>query len=221
MNIVKSAQSAELRDVRCRAIECMGCFGKAVGGNKFGMHAAELMAGTISFFKNSNLSEVSDDAFVKTNICVWPRVLQSIGTDAFSQYLPSICEILASVGSISIISNKNEEIQNKQQQNDDFAYDEDETTAVVEIDGGVIALDSQKMENKLAALFTIDALNENYGARMVKYAETLFGGLLDCIQCKYSLELRSEAIKLAPRYVDVMIAGIKENMCSPQQLSNI
>ena len=51
MNIVKSAQSAELRDVRCRAIECMGCFGEAVGGNKFGSHASELMAGTISFLR--------------------------------------------------------------------------------------------------------------------------------------------------------------------------
>merc|ERR1712129_217094 len=111
MNIVKSATSKELRDVRCRAIECMACFGEAVGGNKFAQHASELMAGTISFFKNSNLSEVGDDAFVKTNICVWPRVLQSIGSEAFAQYLPTICEILAQVAKLNIISNKNEEIQ--------------------------------------------------------------------------------------------------------------
>merc|ERR1712228_1093222 len=104
------------------AIECMGCFGEAVGGNKFALHASELMAGTISFFQNCNLNEIGDDAFIKTNICVWPQVLASIGTDAFYQYLPTICEILANVSKMSIVSNKNEEIQSKQD-DDDFDVD--------------------------------------------------------------------------------------------------
>merc|ERR1712176_1591867 len=91
--------------------------------------------------------------------------------------------------------------------------------AIVNSADGVIALDSQKMENKLSALFAADSLCEKYGAKMVPYAEKLFDILLDSIQCKYSLELRSEAIKMSQRYMDVMMEGVKQNLCSPQQLN--
>merc|ERR1719242_1600348 len=72
-----------MRDIRCRAIECMACFGEAVGGGtggKFAQHAVDLMKGTISYFDGccgdadtivaslSNMEDKADDAFVKTNI---------------------------------------------------------------------------------------------------------------------------------------------------------
>ncbi len=101
MNITKNACSIELQNIRCRAIECMGCFGEAVGGNKFKQNAIELMNGTMLFFENKNINEISDDPFIKTNITLWSRM-----NNQFYKYLETLCKILNDIININIINNE-------------------------------------------------------------------------------------------------------------------
>ena len=228
MTIIKSATNKEMTEIRCRAIECMGRFGAAVGVNKFRQHSTELMMGTVAFFKsgsngnNIDITGLEDDSFIEVNIKLWPKVLEGVGVDEFVKYLPTICEILDHVAKISIISNRNNEVQG-----DDFDYEEfvdnndDDNMALIETRTGFIALDAQKMENKLAALMCIEIFIGKYGVQMVPFINKFFQTLLECIKCKYSFELRSDSARSAPIYIKVMLDAVKKNMAQPQQLKQM
>ena len=223
MGIVKGAEGDEMREIRCRAIECMACFGEAVGGDKFGPISASLMKGTISFFDNVQMDEIADDQFVKTNICCWPRVVASIGAQAFGPYLERVCGILEAVASINVISNKIDakDLENGMDGDDIGINEEEDGVDLVETANGIVAIDSQKLENKMAALAVFDSLCEHYGAAMVQFVERMIGVLVQCVECRYSLDLRSDSCKMAPRYIEVMLSGVNENKATRQQLEAV
>ena len=119
------------------------------------------------------MADIADDYFVALG--VWPRVLQAMGAEAFGQFLPTLCGILANVEAIEIVSNK-----------------DSEETPQCEL----VALNAHKMENRMTELHVVDTLLEAYeeSGRMVSFVGKLFAVLLGCLVTPNSHELRSDAV---------------------------
>ena len=218
MDIIANATQTELSDVRSRAIECMGCLGESCLHNRtfVNTHSAQLMNGTIAYFKNvSNTKKTFefDDPFIKTNICLWARILSAIGNDAFEKYLSECVGIAYEIGNISIISNAEFETENKN----------NEKMAIIETDNGeTIAIDSQRIENKLAALQCIDSFLDKYGNKMEIFIDKLFDSLLQSIKTnQYCYDLKIECIKLSLRYISVMIESKSKVLQMSDKLLNV
>jgi len=236
MTIITQAVSEEMLQIRNRAVDCMSRYVEAVGGQQVQScgHDKILMNNTIAFLSDANCThdEHADNPLIESFVSVWPRTLVAIGTQQFAAYIPMVSQVLCRVAAIDIVSNRNNELQQRIQNNSDqdtLELDKDFNVSVVETSDEqgqtqIVAIDAQKMSNKLAAFYCFDAFAENYGVDVLRLmkrdsVEQLFDLLLQCISSRYSFDLKTEAAKLSPRYLELLCAAAKENNADQTWLS--
>lgn len=96
--ILQNANQSELKAMRGKTIECISLIGLAVGKEKFGNDANEIMQMLLT---NQTLFEqiASDDPQMSYMISAWARICKILGTE-FAQYMPLVMPPVLKVASI-------------------------------------------------------------------------------------------------------------------------
>ena len=139
-NVLKSEQSKEYRLLRAKAMECATLIALAVGKEKMGQDALELVQilGAIQ-------QAITDDDDPQSQYLLhcWGRMCRVLGTD-FVPYLPGVMppllELASAKADIQLIDNEEE------------ALDQEEGWELVPLKGKVIGIKTQTLEDKNTAI---------------------------------------------------------------------
>lgn len=139
-NVLRSEQSREYRLLRAKAMECATLIALAVGKEKMGQDALDLVQvlGNIQ----SGITD-DDDPQAQYLLHCWGRMCRVLGTD-FVPYLPGVMPPLLELASAKA------DIQ--LMDNEDDALDQDEGWELVPLKGKVIGIKTQTLEDKNTAI---------------------------------------------------------------------
>jgi importin-5 len=139
-NVLRSEQSKEYRLLRAKAMECATLIALAVGKEKMGQDAINLVQvlGNIQ----SGITD-DDDPQAQYLLHCWGRMCRVLGTD-FVPYLPGVMPPLLELASAKA------DIQ--LMENEDDVLDQDEGWELVPLKGKVIGIKTQTLEDKNTAI---------------------------------------------------------------------
>ena len=139
-NVLRAEQSKEFRLLRAKAMECATLIALAVGKEKMGQDAFDLVQilGNIQ----AGISE-DDDPQAQYLLHCWGRMCRVLGPD-FVPYLPGVMPPLLELASAKA------DIQ--LMDNEDDALDQDEGWELVPLKGKVIGIKTQTLEDKNTAI---------------------------------------------------------------------
>ena len=139
-NVLRTEQSKEYRLLRAKAMECATLIALAVGKEKMGQDAVDLVQ--ILGNVQAGITD-DDDPQAQYLLHCWGRMCRVLGTD-FVPYLPGVMPPLLDLASAKA------DIQ--LMDNEDEALDQDEGWELVPLKGKVIGIKTQTLEDKNTAI---------------------------------------------------------------------
>jgi hypothetical protein len=190
--------SKEDRMMRCKVLECISLIGVAVGKERFGQDALQIMDMMVKM--QQHLQIASDDPLVAYMLQTWTRICQCLGAD-FVPYLPLIMPPLLQMVAQDV--EVNEQLVNLGSSNDDDDDDFDENDQVVGafVDGRSVKINTAALEDKATACRMLTHLIDDLKEHFMPYVEPVTKLLVPLIrECVYD-DVRSSGIATLPKLI--------------------
>lgn len=212
--ILLRANATEDRKLRARAIECVSLIGVAVGKEKFGKDAKEIMEILI---KTLQAGLDSDDPQYHNILQAWARIAKCLGED-FVPYLPYIMPQL---------------LQTAQQQPEvvitDANEDEDEeeegmesvTLTIKGVGNKRVSIRTSTLEEKSLACSILYSCVTELKEYFMPYIEPVTNIMVQLLQFAYLEDIRETAASIMPRLLEAVKAGIDKGKSDKNMLGQL
>jgi hypothetical protein len=203
--------SKDDRMMRCKVLEAISLIGVAVGKEKFGQDALQIMDMMVKM--QQSLQIAADDPLISYMLQTWTRICQCLGA-AFVPYLPLIMPpLLQMVGQDVEV---NDEQAFDEDDDDDNANDEDDNIANAFINGRTVKINTAALEDKAIACRMMTHLIDDLKEHFMPYVEQVIKLLVPLIkECVYE-DVRSSGIATLPKLIyattraSYLAAGVAE-----------